>query len=296
MKNSFKYLVSIVLLIVLVILYTGLFTVQEGRQALVLRLGKLKTDGNNQAVVYKPGLHFKMPFITTDVVFDTRVQTLDIESSRIVTAEKKDVIVDYYVKWRITDLAKYYTSTGGDVSRAEVLLKQQVNNGLRAQFGQRTIPEVVSDDRSQIMSTLRTNADASATPLGIDVIDVRIKAIDLPSEVSSAVFARMRAERERVASEHRAGGKSAAEVIRAKADADITVLIATARQQAAVERAKGQQKAAKIYAAAYSQNPDFYAFYRSLKAYEDTFNNKHDLIVLGPNSQFFDYMNKSNNK
>ena len=296
MKSNMKFIWIILGIIILVTLYTGLFTVTEGQQALVLRLGNLQMNAQNQPKVFNPGLHVKIPFITSVLRFDTRIQTLEIESSRIVTAEKKDVIVDYYVKWRITNLANFYTSTSGDISRAEVLLQQQVNNGLRAQFGQRTIPEVVSDDRSKIMSTLRTQADTSATPLGIDVIDVRIKAIDLPAEVSAAVFSRMRAERQRVASEHRANGKSIAEAIRAKADADVTVILATAKQQAALERATGQKKAAEIYADAYSKNPSFYAFYRSLLAYQDTFNSKEDIMVLGPNSEFFKYMNKPDNK
>ena len=296
MKSNMKFIWIILGIIILVTLYTGLFTVTEGQQALVLRLGNLQMNAQNQPKGFNPGLHVKIPFITSVLRFDTRIQTLEIESSRIVTAEKKDVIVDYYVKWRITNLANFYTSTSGDISRAEVLLQQQVNNGLRAQFGQRTIPEVVSDDRSKIMSTLRTQADTSATPLGIDVIDVRIKAIDLPAEVSAAVFSRMRAERQRVASEHRANGKSIAEAIRAKADADVTVILATAKQQAALERATGQKKAAEIYADAYSKNPSFYAFYRSLLAYQDTFNSKEDIMVLGPNSEFFKYMNKPDNK
>lgn len=296
MRSSSKIFVIAIVVIVLLVVFTGLFTVSEGQKALVLRLGQLKKDADNKAVIYEPGLHFKIPFITTDLVFDTRVQTLDIESSRIVTSEKKDVLVDYYVKWRISNLAKYYTSTGGLSQRAEQLLQQQINNGLRAQFGQRTIPEVVSDDRSQIMATLRQEADVTAKPLGIDVVDVRIKAIDLPKEVSSAVFARMRAERQRVAAEHRADGKSKGEAIRANADATVTVTLATAKQKAAIIRAKGQKTAAEIYAQAYNQNPDFYAFYRSLIAYEKTFDNKKDVLVIGPNSQFFNYINKTKTK
>jgi len=291
MRSSMKFIYLIIIIVILLLLYNGLFTVSEGQQALVLRLGELQKNAQGQARVIQPGLHFKWPFVTHALKFDTRIQTLDIESSRIVTAEKKDVLVDYYVKWRIADLPKYYKSTGGDVERAEILLKQQVNNSLRAQFGQRTISEVVSDDRSAIMSSLRKQTDNSATPLGIDVIDVRIKAIDLPAEVSSAVFSRMRAERQRVAAEHRANGRSLAEAIRAKADASATVIIAQASQKAAVMRATGDKEAAKIYAKAYNQDPQFYAFYRSLKAYQDTFKQKKDLIVIGPRSQFFKYMN-----
>ena len=296
MRSSIKWLWLIIVIIVLFLIYGSMFSVSEGQQALILRLGKLQKDSQGQPEMLRPGLHFKVPFITRALIFDTRIQTLDIESSRIVTAEKKDVLVDYYVKWRIVNLAKYYKSTGGDAARAEILLRQQVNNSLRAQFGQRTIPEVVSDDRSVIMTTLRQQADHSASPLGIDVIDVRIKAIDLPAEVSSAVFARMRAERQGVAAEHRANGKSLAEAIRAKADASATVILAKANQEAAFMRAGGDKEAAQIYAHAYNKDPQFYAFYRSLKAYQDTFKHKHDIMVLGPRSQFFKYMNSTNNK
>lgn len=296
MNTVVKYFWGSILVIVLILLFSGLFVVKEGQEALVSRLGNLQVNAEKQPVVYTPGLHFKLPLITEALMFDTRIQTLDIESSRIVTAEKKDVLVDYYVKWRIINLAKYYTSSGGIRARAEVLLEQQLNNSLRAQFGQRTIPEVVSDDRSKIMSTLRGEADQSAKPLGIDVIDVRIKAIDLPKEVSAAVFSRMRAERQRVAAEHRANGKSLAEAIRAKADADVTIMLAGARQKAAKIRAKGEGKAAQIYANAYNKSPSFYAFYRSMLAYQDTFNSKNDLLVIGPNSQFFDYVNETTAK
>ncbi len=289
MNSTAKFFWGIIVIIVLLVLWGSLFTINEGQEALVTRLGKLQTT-NGQPKVYKPGLHMKIPLITEDLVFDTRIQTLDMESSRIVTAEKKDVIVDYYVKWRITNLAEYYKTTSGDATQAELLLQQQVNNSLRAQFGKRTISEVVSDDRSAVMLSLCQSADKSAEPLGIDVVDVRIKAIDLPTEVSTAVFERMRAERQRVASEHRANGKSMAEAIRATADADVTVTLAKANQKAATTRANGDTKAAVIYNAAYSKSPSFYAFYKSLNAYQATFNSKHDVMVVGPDSQFFKYM------
>ena len=290
MKTTIKLLYSFVLVITLLVVYNSIFTVSEGQQALVLRLGKLQKNSQGQPNVMLPGLHFKVPFITRVLTFDTRIQTLDIESSRIVTAEKKDVLVDYYVKWRIADLAKYYKSTGGNFTRAKVLLQQQVNGSLRAQFGRRTISAVVSDQRSAIMLTLRHEADQSAAPLGVKVIDVRIKAIDLPTEVSSAVFSRMRAERQRVAAEHRAHGKSLAEAIRAKADAEVTVTIAKANQQAAQLRANGNKQAAQIYAQAYNDDPKFYAFYRSLQAYQNTFRKRSDVMVLSPHSRFFKYM------
>jgi len=290
MKASGKFLYIIIAVAVL-LLYNSMFIVSEGQKALVLRLGKLQKDAQGQPQVMQPGLYFKFPFITRSLIFDTRIQTLDIESSRIVTSEKKDVLVDYYVKWRIADLPRYYKSTSGDAARAEILLQQQVNNSLRAQFGRRTISEVVSDDRSAIMLSLRQQADKSAAPLGVDIVDVRIKAIDLPTEVSSAVFLRMRAERQRVATEHRAHGKSLAEGIRATADATATVIVAKANQAAAETQASGDKQAAQIYAHAYNKDPKFYAFYRSLKAYQNTFKQENNIMVLGPHSQFFKYMN-----
>lgn len=289
-KTSTTHWLYLVIIVVILFLYSSRFIVSEGQQALILRLGTLKKDAQGQIQVIKPGFHLKIPFIMKALIFDTRIQNLDIESSRIVTAEKKDVLVDYYVKWRITNLAHFYKSTGGDTLRANILLQQQVNNNLRAQFGKRTISEVVSDDRSAVMLSLRQQANKSAAPLGIDIIDVRIKAIDLPREVSSAVFSRMRAERQRVATEHRANGKSLAEAIRATADATATIILATANREAAETRASGNQEAADIYAKTYNQDPEFYAFYRSLQAYRNTFKHKSDIMVLGSDSSFFKYM------
>lgn len=296
MKTSIKFLCLLLAAVTLLVLYNAVFTVSEGQQALLLRLGKLQKNAQGQPHVILPGLHFKVSFISRALIFDTRIQTLNNESSRIVTAEKKDVLVDYYIKWRIADLAKYYKSTGGNAVRAELLLQQKVNGSLRAQFGRRTISEVVSDQRSAIMLTLRHQANQGALPLGIEVIDVRIKAIDLPTEVSSAVFSRMRAERQRVAAEHRANGKSLAEAIRATADADATIIIAKATRQAAQLHASGDKQAAKIYAQAYDVDPQFYVFYRSLQAYQNTFTKRNDIMILSPHSRFFKYMNSTSNQ
>ncbi len=286
----------IIAIVGLTILFSSFFVVTEGQKALIMRLGEINTNKQGQSIVYGPGLHIKSPIISSALIFDTRLQTLEIEKSRIVTSQKKDVIVDYYVKWRISDLDKFYTSTGGNKMQAEQLLAQQVNNGLRAEFGRRGISDVVSDDRSQIMTALRTTANESAVSLGIEVIDVRIKAIDLPDEVSVAVFNRMRAERERVAAQHRAEGRSQAEAISAQADADVTVILAKAKQQAASMMAQGDQQAASIYAKAYGSDPSFYAFYRSLQAYSKAFSNKQDVLVLSPDSQFFRYFNSTADK
>lgn len=275
---------------------SSLFSVHEGSRAILLRLGKMVRDNADQVIVYQPGLHFKIPFINTVRFLDVRLQTLDIESSRIVTAEKKDVLVDYYAKWRIENAPLYFTRTGGNELRAENLLRQKLNDGLRAEFGKRDISEVVSGERVDIMRLLKDQANASAKDLGITVIDVRIKRIDLPDEVSAAVFDRMRAERERIATEHRAKGKSEAEFIRAKADADVTVKIATAQSESKKVRGQGDAIAAKIYADAYSKDSSFYAFYRSLSAYKQSFHSKKDFLLLRPDSQFFKYFNTAGKK
>lgn len=292
MTNKKMFLVIIAALFI-AFLSSSFYTVQEGQKALISRLGKLSKDKDNY-IIDGPGLHLKFPIIDQVLTFDTRLQTLDIQSSRIVTQEKKDVIVDYYVKWRIDDLPLYYKRTSGQIFRAEKLLSQQVNDGLRAEFGRRTISEVVSDDRAGIMTSLNKTADVSASKLGLAVVDVRIKRIDLPEEVSNAVFDRMREERKRVATEHRSQGEARAEAVRAEADAKATVIVATSRAEANRTRGKGDEEAAAIYAAAYSKNPDFYAFYRSLVAYTKTFDSKENLLVLSPESEFFRYFNSAN--
>lgn len=283
-----------VIVIVILVLYSSLFVVHEGQQALILRLGEIKANKQGDAVVYKPGLHFKMPVVASVLYFDTRIQTKEVDKSRIVTEQKKDVNVDYYVKWRINNLREYYTATSGIKDRAEQLLQQQTNNALRAEFGKRDIPEVVSDERSQIMTALRETVGKRAQALGLEVIDVRIKTIDLPDEVSSAVFNRMRAERERIAAEHRAEGRSRAEAIKAKADADVTIIGATAKQKAADVMAKGDAQAAKLYADAYNKDASFYAFYKSLQAYRMTMAKQGNVLVLSPKSEFFKYFNNAN--
>lgn len=278
---------SVLGIIVLLLVITGLFSVQEYERAIVLRLGKIEANSNGEPIIRTPGLNFKIPFITATKVFDVRLQTLDIESSRIVTEEKKDLLVDYYIKWRIVDLPKFYKSTSGNRLRVETLLRQKANDGIRAEFGKRSIQEVVSGERRDIMKILREQVDSSVSGLGINVIDVRIKRIDLPTEVSATVFARMRSERARVATMHRAQGKADAEAIRAKADADVTVILATANSKSKEIRGLGDALAAEIYAKSYNQDPDFYRFYRSMNAYQKAFQNKSDLLVLKPDSRFF---------
>lgn len=288
--NQNKTLAGLMIgLIVLILVYLCTFMVSEGHRAMLLQLGDIVTDKSGQPVVYGPGLHFKLPLIVKVQDFDVRLQSFSVDSSRILTAEQKYVLVDYYAKWRIHNLALYYTRTSGMADRAEMLLKQKINDALRAAFGQRDIKEVISDDRMKIMTLLQEKANQSATDLGVQVIDVRIKGIDLPKEVRESVFQRMRTEREQVATQHRAQGKAMAESLRADADGKVAVVIATAKSQAQQIRAAGDSQAAAIYTKAYEQNPQFYAFYRSLEAYQNIFSRKGTVMVLRPNSPFFKY-------
>lgn len=285
-----KITLGVVLFVGLLLVLTSVFTITQGQHGILLRLGRLVNDTKTDEVkILSPGLHAKMPFIENVRTFDTRIQTLDIKSSRIVTKEKKDVIVDYYVKWRIENLARYFKATGGNQFKAETLLEQQLNTYLRAQFGKRTISELVSGGRDDLMEVLRERAEQQAGQLGVHVIDVRIKGIELPPSTSNAVYQLMRANMRQIANRHRADGHSEAEAIQAAADAKVTILLAKARSEGQMIRARGQAKAAAIYAEAFNQNKDFFAFYRSLKAYEKSFNSKQDILVLDQDSTFFNY-------
>ncbi|MDF1826978.1 MAG: protease modulator HflC [Legionellaceae bacterium] len=289
MKNS-KLTGIIIAFFVLIVFMGSLFSVTQGQKGILLRLGRLVQDSStDQVKVLLPGLHFKMPFIESVRIFDTRIQTLDIKSSRIVTKEKKDVLVDYYVKWRILDLAGYFKSTGGNAFKAETLLEQQLNTSLRAQFGRRTISDVVSGGRDDVMDVLREQAEKEAGKLGVHVVDVRIKGIELPANTSNAIYQRMRADMKKIANRHRADGQAAAEAIQADADAKVTVTLATARSEGEQLRAQGQAKAASIYSEAFEKNKKFFDLYRSLQAYEESFKNKDSMLVLDQSSAFFDY-------
>lgn len=288
--NRIKVSLGLLIFMALMFAMTGLFTIYQGHHGILLRLGRLVIDkGTAEVKVFAPGLHVKMPFIETVRVFDTRLQTIDIKSSRIVTKEKKDVIVDCYVKWRIENLARYFKATSGNQFKAETLLEQQINTSLRAQFGKRTISDLVSSDRGDVMEVLRQGAEQQAAQLGIHVVDVRIKGIELPENTSNAIYQRMRADMQKIANGHRADGSAAAESIQAESDAKVTIILAKARSDGQMMRASGQAKAAEIYAQAYSQNKDFFEFYRSLKAYQASFNSKQDVLVLDQSSAFFDY-------
>ncbi len=272
--------------LVVIVVSLSAFNVKQWELAIRLRLGEI-VDAD-----YKPGLHWMIPFINNVKVFDGRIQTLDANPQRFLTGEKKDVIVDSFVKWRIANVGQYYRSTGGSSLRTSSLLAERINTSLRDEFGKRTIAEVVSGERAEIMALLTKEADEKASELGVEVIDVRIKRIDLPSEVSGSVYERMRAERERVARDWRAQGDEAAERITADADRQRTVILANAFRDAEKLRGEGDAKAAAIYAKAYNSNSEFYAFYRSLAAYRSIFADSGNMMVLKPDSEFFKYFNK----
>ncbi len=275
---------------------SSLFVVEEGERGIVVQFSKIKRDEAGAPVVYEPGLHFKWPIIEKVKKLDARIQTLDDEPDRFVTVEKKDLIVDSFVKWRISDFATYYLSTnGGNKRNAEVLLDQKVNNGLRSAFGTRTIKEIVSGERQELMQQA-INAAKSSEDLGIEVLDVRVKQINLPVSVSSPIFERMRAERLEVAKAHRSEGREKAEIIRADVDARITVMLAEAERESQTLRGEGDAQAAKVYADAFNKNPEFFSFVRSLEAYKNSFNSKSDIMVIQPDSDFFKYMNKTSGK
>jgi membrane protease subunit HflC len=242
---------------------------------------------------FEPGLHFKMPVINNVKKFDQRILTIDQQPERFLTAEKKDLIVDSFVKWRIADVEQYFKTTQGDENRAGQLLYQNINNGLRDEFGKRTVQEVIAGDRTEIMKIMTAEATEKARTLGIEVIDVRIKKIDLPARVSDSVYRRMRAERERVARDFRSKGAEAAERIRADADRQRSVILAEAYRDSEIVRGEGDAKATDIYANAFSKDEDFFRFHRSVNAYKNNFSSAEDIILLEPDSEFFRYFNSS---
>jgi membrane protease subunit HflC len=275
----------VIVAVVLLVLGSSLYTVSETQVAIKLRLGEIV------AVEDAPGLKFKMPFVNNVVKFDNRIQTLDTPPERFLTGEKKNVIVDSFVKWRISDAEQFYKATGGIVTRANNRLAQIIKNGLKSEFSKRTISDVVSGERAEIMSNIVEMARADFFEFGIDIIDVRIKRIDLSQEVSNSVYRRMRAERQRVAKEFRSKGAQEAEVIRAAADRERTVILANAYRDSEKIRGEGDATSANNYAQAYNQNTDFYSFYRSLESYKKSFSNQSDIMVLNPNTEFFRHFN-----
>jgi membrane protease subunit HflC len=283
MKNPTMIVVGLV--VALLILSLSLFTVDQRQAAMVFQLGEVVD------IKKAPGLYLKLPLVQNIRYFDTRILTLDpADPERFITSEKKNVLVDYYVKWRIKDVEKYYVSFSGDERRAVNRLAQTVNDGMRAEFGKRTVHDVVSGQRDDVMESLRKSADLDARRFGVEVMDVRIKRVDLPTEVSESVYRRMEAERKRVANELRSTGSAEAEKIRADADKQREVTIAEAYRDAQRVKGEGDGRASAIYGEAFGKNAEFYAFYRSMEAYKQSFASKNDVMVLQPNSEFFRYM------
>jgi len=294
-----RTLISFIIFVLLagVISSSCLFTVYQHDRVLISRFGKFNKNNSGEAIIYGPGLHFKLPLIDKIHNFDTRLQMLGFESSSIFTSQKKEVRVNLFVQWRIRNFERYYIRTGantvqgyrGRQNQAQQLLRQKVFDGLRAEFGRLTIKDVVSGERIELMARLSKHTDKSARELGMEVVDFRIKQINLPEAVSAAVYDRMRAERERVAAELRASGSAAANIIRANADKQQRIILAEAKEIAEKLRGDGDSQAIKIYAKSYEKNPQFYEFYRTLEAYKNTFSSKQDVLILRPDSEFFKF-------
>jgi membrane protease subunit HflC len=283
MANTRAFILMLALLLVALAGFS-LFTVAEWEKAIMFRLGEIREAD------FKPGLHVKIPFINN---VDGRLLTQDVEPERFLTVEKKNVIVDSFVMWRIADVKRYYKAVAGDERNARLRIEQVIKDGMRGEFSKRTINEVVSGERDVIMEELTKAANRQAQQIGIEIADVRIKRIDLPAEVSNSVYRRMQAERSRVAKEFRSRGFEESEKIRANADRQRQVLIAEAYREAEQIRGEGDAKAAEIYANAYGKNQEFYAFTRSLKAYQEAFQGGSDVLLLEPDSEFFDYFDRA---
>ncbi|KZX61665.1 protease modulator HflC [Vibrio sp. HI00D65] len=313
-----------VLVIALALMLMSLFVIPEGERGIVVRFGRVLKDNNEITRIYEPGLHFKMPMFDRVQRLDALIQTMDGRSDRFVTSEKKDVIIDSYVKWRIEDFGRYYLATGGgNAMQAEALLERKVTDVLRSEIGSREIKQIISGpsdkskeladgvedelaneaalkaleidgERDQIMQEVLDDTRKSALKdLGVRVVDFRIKKINLPDEISESIYRRMRAERESVARKFRSQGREKAEVIRAQAELEVATILAEADKTARVTRGEADATAAKIYADAYNQDPEFFSLLRSLKAYKKSFSSKNDILVLDPKSEFFQYMNQA---
>ena len=290
MVNGKVLAIVLALVIAVFVAISSMFQVAAWEKAVLFRLGEIvRTD-------IQPGLHFKTPFINNVRKFDGRILTLDVEPERFLTVEKKNVIVDSFVMWRIDDVRRFYTAVLGDERNARQRLEQIVKDGMRGLFSKRTVNEVVSGERSTIMKDLVADASTQAEEIGIQIVDIRVKRVDLPAEVSNSVFRRMQAERARVAKEFRSEGAEEAEKIRADADRQSQVLIAEAYSEAEQIRGQGDATAAEIYASAYGADEDFYAFFRSMQAYRQSFNDGNDMMLLQPDGEFFEYFSGSKGK
>jgi len=273
----------VVLAAVVAVASASLYTVDEREKAIVFRFGEIIRSDD------APGLHWKYPFINNVRKFDARIQTMDFTPQEYLTDEKKNLVVDSFVKWRVDDVAQYYVTVSGNITAAQRRLSQRVNNSLREEFGKRSVQEVISGDRNEIMDRVQKATDEQARAIGVEVVDVRLKRVDLVEEVSEQVYRRMEAERSRVAKELRAKGAEEAEKIRSNADRQSRIVIANAQRDGQVLRGEGDAEATRVYADAFGRDNEFYDLYRSLNAYETTFSSKDDLLVLEPDSQFFRY-------
>ncbi|CAD83605.1 HflC protein [Candidatus Blochmanniella floridana] len=323
---------------IVIMLFFSLFIVQEGQKGIILRFGKVLRDIDKNPVIYNPGLHIKIPGIETVKIFDSRIQTMNNQADRFVTMEKKDLIIDSYIKWRISDLGLYYLATGGgDIAQAEVLIKRKFSDRLRSELGKLNVQGIVTDSRNQLMTDVRASLNYgtageeilenshsefnkfnlystqdnkinqqnrnnfvdcinpnSMTALGIEIIDVRIKQINLPTEVSDAIYQRMRAERDAVARRHRSQGREESEKLRATADYEATRTLAEAKRQALIIRGEADAETARLYAKTFNEDPEFYSLIRTLRAYENSFKNNNDLMILSSDSNFLRFMRSSN--
>jgi modulator of FtsH protease HflC len=294
--NNRLGLTLVVVVVLLVLASLSAFTVDERQHAIVFQLGEIKEiivtqrDKNGEPVVNRSGLHFKLPLIQNVRYLDNRILTLDTpDTERFITKEKKNVLVDSFVKWRIEDVKQYYISVGADEQRAQLRIAQTINAALREEFGKRTIQDVVAGERDEIMQVVRQKVDEDVARIGVEIVDVRLKRVDLPAEVSESVYRRMKAERESVASQLRSQGFSEAEKIKAEAERDREVIIAEAYRAAQRVKGEGDARASAIYARAFGDNPEFYAFYRSMEAYRSTFRGRNDVLVIEPTAEFFRY-------
>ncbi|QCI17938.1 protease modulator HflC [Buchnera aphidicola (Acyrthosiphon lactucae)] len=303
MNKAVIFLSSILLLL----LSSSFFIVKEGERGIVLQFGKVLRNNEKKTVVYSPGLHFKLPFLETVKMLDGRIHTMDNQADRFVTKEKKDLIVDSYIKWRINDFSRYYLATGGgDIFQAELLLKRKFSDRLRSEIGCLNVKEIVTDSRGRLTTDVLNSLNKgsinleknslinvnSMNALGIHVVDVRIKQINLPIEVSDAIYNRMRAEREAVARSQRSQGQEKAEKLRATADYKVSIILSEAQKEALIIKGQGEAEVTKLFAENFSKEPDFYFFIRSLRAYENSFKNDGNIILIDSDSEFFQYMNK----
>lgn len=323
-----------ILCIVTILFFSFLFIIEEGHKGIILRFGKVLRDSDNHPLIYNPGLHIKVPLIETVKILDARIQTMDNQADRFVTMEKKDLIIDSYIKWRISNFSRYYLATGGgDISQAEILIKRKFSDRLRSELGKLNVQGIVTDSRNQLMTDVREslnngtageeiecqinnfnefNSDAmnsdmllknqrynyfdyvnpnSMAALGIEIVDVRIKQINLPTEVSDAIYQRMRAERDAVARRHRSQGREEAEKLRATADYEVTRTLAEAKRHSLIIRGEADAETAKLYAKTFNEDPSFYILIRTLRAYENSFGMKNnDLMILSPETDFLSFM------